>query len=182
MVDETIALEKELRAYLIGKKLSQLSLNQVNIGNIVFEKDKKWLIDGGVTLDFGDFKFSLGWDSELELFRSLNAGIHYLTREIELRSFNEKDFPALRNLRGLEVTDISIKWNFYCNLDEDFQPLEEKNYILKEIILTFQKTHRLQISTVDYDYINGEISNFRYGAESEILVMLNSDQEIADLG
>ena len=181
MTDQTISLEKELRTYLIGKKLNKLMLNQVNVGNIVFEQNKKWLIDGGVELDFGDSKFSFGWDSELELFQSAYAGIHDLTREIELRSFNEKDFSALVNLRGLEITDISTKWNFYCNLDEYFQPLEEKNYILKEIILTFQKTHKLQISTVDYDYIDGEIRNFRYGAESEILVILNADQEIEDL-
>lgn len=181
MTHEIPALEIELSKYLIGKKLNKLSLHQVNVGNIVFEQNKKWLIDGGVELDLVDSKFSFGWDSGLELFQSANAGIQNLTREMELRSFNEKDFSALLNLRGLEITDISTRWNFYCNLDEEFQPLAEKNYILKEIILTFQKTHKLQISTVDYDYINGEIINFRYGAESELLVMLNADQEIADL-
>lgn len=124
MVTDTFELEQELRAYLIGKKLLGLSIYQVNTGNIIFERDKKWLIDGGVELDFGAEMFSFGWDLDLELFKSCNQSIHSLTRDIELTRYDERSFSPLRNLLRLEITDIALKWNFYCDLDEDFLPID----------------------------------------------------------
>jgi hypothetical protein len=166
--DET----ETLSTWLIGEQLQNIALYQVNEHYFVFNPTTI-VIDGGIVLDFGNKKLSIGWNAEKELIDSSTDSINSLLGELEYYTLEDDEIAIMTCVTGRNVVNIEIKWSWYNDVNDDFEFIDGDRYIIEEIIIEFEGGVHLQIATIDYTVEDRKIHKPVFSCQGEILVTTN---------
>ncbi|MCW3085270.1 MAG: hypothetical protein JWP12_2636 [Bacteroidetes bacterium] len=175
-----ITEETQLKQALLNKEITGIEFYNLGKGYMVFDEDHVWLINGGIEFTFGDAAFSFAWSSEKEFYDSLPQKINALTNELEVKELEAINIPGIKELTGTKITEAEITWNFYFDLDENFEPTEEKQYMPMGLMLSFSNGSKMQLAAVNYelDTENKKMDNVIFDSTGELLIALNHPVEI----
>lgn len=176
------ATEQQILDFLLNKTVTDIEFFIINEKYYVFDPERIWVIDAGLEISIGDERFCFGWNPEKEVYQHHFGKLSDLLDDIHPVDLDESSPAGIKSLVGGKITDVKIHWNWYSDLDENFEPLEQKNYIPVEMILTFDNGHVLQLAAVDYgiDVVNKSMKDITFDSERSFLVTLNSVLEIGD--
>jgi len=172
--------EAELQAKLSGQPLTDLEFYAVNPRYFSPDPERTWILSGAIELTFGETVFTFGWNEEKEFFdaeyRSFSEMLHSLPSE----PLEAKNVETLHKLIGQSITGITCQWNFYQEYDEDFNLSEEKKYMPKEMVLTFEDGSTLQLATVAYEMLENAVGDMIFDSQAQLLISLNKRFEIGE--
>jgi hypothetical protein len=163
-------LDNALREKLVGKTLSHLEVFIINDNFFVFEEEKRYVVDAGVGLLIGDVKFIFGWDTEKELFCLSHESMKSLVGDKEYFRLNDDEIVGLRHLIGSSVQDVSVKWNFFQQYNEEGELMEEKTYIPMDVRIQFEGGKTLHIAAIEFAISakDHSIQNPRYNSQANL--------------
>lgn len=170
MFDE---LKKGLRDELIGKRLHDLAYHSIIDEFFVFEEDHYGLVFGGLTLNFGDFNYSFGWNHHQLLNLFTKGDLKDLIGGEEHYEINKENFGFVAPLFNTQITDVNSEWASYRLLDEFEERTGEKKYGLQSLALEFEGGGYLQIASVDFDMGYDGAQNMKYKHNGYLLISAN---------
>ena len=167
-----IHLEQELREKLVGKTLTHLELFIISDNFFVFEEEKRYVVDAGIGLLIGDTKFIFAWDTEKELFCLSHESMKSLLGDKEYFRLNDDEIAGLRELIGQTIENISCKWNFFQEYDEEGELKEDKTYIPIDIQLHFNNGRTLHLAAIEFAISakDHSLMNPRYNSQANLYV------------
>lgn len=174
-------LELKIKSHLLNKKITDIEFYNINDNYIVFDPDSKWVFDGGIQVKFENDYFSYGFDQQSGGFDfSLEQPIDKLFRDLPFYSINAKNINGIAALLNSEIEDVSLKWQFYREFDENGELKEEKIYVPVEFGLKFNCGNTLQLALFNFELRKDtfEIVNAEYNLAGTLLISLNKNQEI----
>ena len=174
------ATEQSIRNFLLNKTVSGIEFFIINEKYYVFDEARIWVIDAGVEIGLGEERFCFCWDPEKEIYAHHFGKMADLLDDVHPADLDDSNPAGIKSLVGQKITDVQMQWNWYSDLDENFEPLEHKNYIPVELIITFENGHTLQLAAVDYgiDVVNKKMKNVVFDSERSFLVTLNHVMKI----
>lgn len=170
--------EQLLRNIFLNKTLSDIDFFDTNLKYVSPDMEQTWIIDGGVQFKLDDNYVSFAYSGELQFFNIFLGKAEELRDDYELKSLGATEVEAINALVGKTITNINTVWNFYKDLDENFEEIGEKKYMPSEILLTFSDQSFLQMAAVEYNILENQIINLQYNSERELLVSVNKKFEI----
>lgn len=175
-------IESAIKNFLLNKELTAIEFYNINDKYWVFDEEKVWVLDCGIELSFGNELFSFGWNTEKQLYEHHFGKLEKLLGELKPKTLHAMEVEGIKELAGKKITDLKIQWNFYHDLDENYEPLEQKNYMPMEMILTFDNGSVLQLAAVNFevDTENKSIHNVTFDSTGDFLVALNHPFEIKE--
>ncbi len=175
-----ITKETQLKQALLNKEITGIEFYNLGKGYMIFDEDHVWLINGGIEFKFGDAAFTFAWSSEKEFYDYLPEKINALTNDLEVKELEAVNIPGINELTGAKITNVDIIWNFYFDLDENFEPTEEKHYMPMGLTLSFTNGSKMQLAAVNYelDVKNNTMDNVMFDSTGELLITLNHPVEI----
>jgi len=172
-------LESSIREYLEGKVLTNIEFYTVEENYFSPNPESTWIINAGIELSFNEVKFSFAWREEKDFFDKNLGPIQELVGEIPIGGLEARNIMGVDQLVGSKIEKVEIKWNFYQEYDENFELNEEKKYMPKELLISFENQSVLQLSSVHFE-INGSQLNLSYDSQGQLLVGLNEKFDIAE--
>ena len=169
----------ELEQHLLGKILTSIQLYNVNDNFLVFNTNTLAVIDGGIELTFEDHKLVIAWNAEMEMFDVNTSSIQPLLGHLNYYLIDPTDLAVGQQLVGSKLVSIKTKWNWFQNINDELEPVGAKQYILDEIILTFENDKTYQIATIEFSVENKNISNATFDNQGELLLSVDQIIEIA---
>jgi hypothetical protein len=173
--------DEVLKTYLLNKTLNDIEFYDSDLNYVSPDMDHTWILDGGIQLKLDNTYFSFAFSSEQEFFNAFSLKIDELNNEFELHSLGARDVNEINTLVGHQIIDIKTLWNFYTELDENFDQKNEKKYMPFEIILYFSNNSFLQIAAIEYEMENNKLINLHYNSERELLISINKKLEIESI-
>ena len=164
---------EELNFLLPGKIIESVKCYNVNNDLLIFNPKGHAMIDGGVEIQLNDLTLSIGWSPELELFDVTANPISTLLKKLDFYQIDTKQLEIGSDLVGLKIISCSTKWNWYKDLNDDFEPIGNKHYILNELILTLENGRTFQLATINYKLDNNGIQDVTFDSQGEL--MLSAD-------
>ena len=174
-------LENYFRSKFLNKKLTEIEFYNTNDQFYVFNEDSKWVVDGGVQINFGDEVFSYGWETDFEGYNySFEKSFEELIGESDQYAIGAKDVKGISNLIGKTVTNLALKWQFYQEYDEEGELKDEKTFVPVELIIQFDFEDLLHFALIDFgiDMETNNIENAVYDLGGNMLLSINNETEI----
>lgn len=78
------------------------------------------------------------------------------------------------DLVGLKIISCSTTWNWYQDLNDDFEPIGNKHYILNELILTLENGLTFQLATITYKFENDGIQGVTFDSQGELMLSVDT--------
>jgi hypothetical protein len=130
------------------------------------------VVDAGIGLLIGDVKFIFAWDVEKELFCLAHESMKSLLGDKEYFRLNDDEISGLRELIGHTVENVSCKWNFFQEYDEEGELKEDKTYIPIDIQLHFNQGRTLHIAAIEFAISakDHSLMNPRYNSQANLYV------------
>ncbi|MDZ4750377.1 MAG: hypothetical protein SGI87_02095 [Flavobacteriales bacterium] len=174
------AQEERIRQNLIGRSLDHLEVFIINEKFFVFDVEKRWVVDAGIGLLFGDTKLIFGWDTAKELFLYSSESLKQMLGDIEYFRLNEEEITGIRELIGGVVKDVSFKWSWYQECDEEGEVKSEKIFIPKDIHITFENGRTLHLAAMEFaiSAIDQGITRARYNSQANLYIGVDHLLEI----
>jgi hypothetical protein len=175
-------LESTIKELLLNKELSNIEFYNINDKYWVFDEERVWVLDCGIELTLGSDLFTFGWSAGKELYEHHFGKLEELKGELEIKALHAMEVEGIKELCGKKISDVTIKWNFYHDLDENYEPTEHKNYMPMELFLTFENGSTLQLAAIRFrvDTENKSISDLTFDSTGDFLVALNHPFEIEE--
>lgn len=170
--------EQLLKDIFLNKTLNDIEFFDTDLRYVSPDMEQTWIVDGGVQFKLDDSFVSFAYSGELQFFNVFLGQAEDLRDDYKLNELGAKDVEGINNLIGKKVVDIKAIWNFYKDLDENFEEVGEKKYMPFEIQVTFDNQSFLQMAAVQYNILDNQIINLQYNSERELLVSLNKKFEI----
>ncbi len=164
---------EELEQSFIGRTLTSMNFYNVNDDYFVFNPDNLAVIDGGIELMFEEGILVIAWNAEEELFDVSTNSIKSLLADLDYYQVDSGDLPLGQQLLGSKVASLKAKWNWYQNLDSELMPAGAKQYILNEVIFSFENGHIFQVATINYTIENRSIQNAKFDSQGELLLSVD---------
>lgn len=164
---------EELNFLLPGKIIESVKCYNVNNDLLIFNPKGQAVIDGGVEIQLNDLTLSIGWSPELELFDVTVNPISTLLKKLDFYQIDTKQLEIGSDLVGLKIVSYSAQWNWYQDLNDDFEPVGNKKYILNELILTFENGRTFQIASINYKLDSNGLQDLILDSQGEL--MLSAD-------
>jgi|GEM_PF-1177467 len=182
METEVQQLEERIKSSILNRELSTIEFYNINDKYWVFDEERVWVLDCGIELSFGSDVFSFGWSAGKELYEHHFGKLEELKDEIEIKALHAMEVEGIKELCGKKISDVKIRWNFYHDLDENYEPTEHKNYMPMEMFLTFENGSTLQLAAIRFrvDTQNKTIDNVTFDSTGDFLVALNHPFEIGE--
>jgi hypothetical protein len=174
--------ETKLKNTLLNKELTHIEFYNASEKFWVFDEEKIWVLDLGIQLTFGEEIVTFGWDKEKQFYDVHYGKIEDVTRDLKMMNLEAENVEGIKALIGQKITDAKFQWNFYQDLDENYEPNEEKNYMPMEMILTFSNGSILQLATIEF-HVNKEtkmIEEPTFDSTAQFLVTLNHYVEVKE--
>ncbi len=168
-----------LKSLFLNKTLNDIEFFDHDLRYYSPNMDQTWIVDGGVQFRMDDSYISFAYAGELQFFNLFLSKAEEIPNDFEMKSLGAREVSGIESLIGKTVTDVKALWNFYEELDEDFEPTGEKKYMPFEIILTFDNQSFLQIAAVEYRIAGNQIADLMYNSERDMLISLNHRFDIA---
>jgi len=174
--------EESIRNFLLNKTVTDIEFYIINENYFVFDENHIWVIDAGVEIGMGEESFSFGWNSEKTIYEHHFGKMSGLTMDTATTDLDAFHIEGLKNLQGKKIRDLEFQWNWYSDMDEHFEPIEPKNYIPVELIITFENGSVLQLAAIDYklDVVNKAMKDVVFDSEGNFLVTLDHPVEISN--
>ncbi len=175
--------EERIKELLFGNKISGIEIYQINLEFYEFNDNSFWIFDGGIQFILEHGVFGWGWNFENEIY-SYSTEKHI--KEFLVPNFvlvDNENIPGISNLIGSLIRNVDIKWEFYQNINEDFEPVGEKYYVPVELKLYLENEIMIQIANIDFE-LNEEtfdMTNPKYSIEGELLFNFNEEIKISEL-
>ena len=118
-------IEKQIKDYLVNKKITDIEFYVISPNYLCPDPDHVWILAGGVELKFDEDKFAFAWSQEKEFYDINTNDIKELTGDLNLDFLEAKNIKGINSLTGKSIKDIEFKWNFYQDMDENFEVIEE---------------------------------------------------------
>jgi hypothetical protein len=178
----TEELESSIKNVLLNKELSAIEFYNINEKFWVFDEEKVWVIDCGVQLTLGEQQFCFAWSDEKQLYEHHIGKLEDLTGELPFHGLEAMEVESVKELIGKKISDVKIQWNFYHDLDENYEPTEHKNYMPMEMILHFDNGSILQLAAIEFtvDTEKKMISNATFDSTGNFLITLNHLMKIKE--
>lgn len=170
--------EQLLKNIFLNKTLNDIEFFDTDLRYVSPDMEQTWIVDGGVQFQLDDSFVSFAYSGELQFFNIFLGQAEDIRDDIELKGLGAREVAGINSLVGKKVTDIKAVWNFYKDLDENFEEVGEKKYMPSEILLTFNDQSFLQMAAVQYNIMDNQVINLQYNSERELLVSLNKQFEI----
>jgi hypothetical protein len=182
METAVLQMEERIKSGLLNKPLTHLEFYNINDKYWVFDEERVWVLDCGIELTAGTELFSFGWNAEKQLYEHHSGKLEELKGELEPKALHAMEVEGIKELIGQKITDVTIQWNFYHDLDENYEPTEQKNYMPMEMVLTFENGSTLQLAAIKFrvDTENKSIGNVTFDSTGDFLVALNHPFEIKE--
>jgi hypothetical protein len=176
------ALTSSINNVLLNKELTGIEFFNINDKYWVFDEDKVWVLDSGIQLTFGNEVFSFAWDSEKQFYTHHFGPVSEISGELEFYPLEAMNIEGISALIGKKISSIDYKWNFYHDLDENFEPLEQKNYMPMEMLLSFDSGNVLQLAGIEFavDLENNKISTASFDSTGNFLVTLDHKIDVEE--
>ena len=173
--------EDAFKAKLIGKKLSSISLLNVNPKYFAFVPNRIVVLDGGISfnLDSGE-TISYCWNKEMELMEMVAAEPNTLLGDLDFYELEEMSKVATETFGEETITAVDFEWNWYQKLDDNFE-LEDKLYFAPlGMVLHFSNHNSFQLAAIQFavDQKDMSLSKASYLPEGDMLVSINEIIEI----
>lgn len=165
--------EQLLRSLFLNKKLNDIEFFDHDLRYFSPNLDQTWIVDGGVQLQVDEQFISFAYSGELQFYNVFLSKAEDIPNDFKMKSLGAGEVAGINALTGKTITDVKALWNFYEELNEDFEPSGEKKYMPFEILLTFDDQSTLQISAVEYSILGDQIVNLKYNSERDLLISLN---------
>lgn len=171
-------LDKKIKLHLIGKEITGIEIFNINDNYYVFNPESLWAFDGGIQISFGETFLSWGWNYETEIFEfSTEKKTIELLGNANFYQVDPTQILKIHELKGSRIKDVKIKWEFYQDINEDFEPIGERIYTPVNIILIFESKSFLQMATLNF-MISGKpfkIINAQYDLAGKMLFSINDE-------
>jgi hypothetical protein len=173
-------LENEIRNHLSGKELKGIEFYTINDKYWVFDEDHTWVVDCGINLDFENDSFAFGWNSDKGFYDHHTGKIENLVGEYKIKDLEAVNIEGISNLIGKKISEVKVLCNYYFDLDENYEPTENKNFMPMEMQITFENGDVLQMAAVRFeiDKESKSMKNVFYDSEAEFLITLNKPVDI----
>ena len=147
---------------------------------MVFDPDHKWVIEGGVEFIFETYVISFAWNSNMQLFDMIQGQIEELTDEMDIFELDLTDHPYISKIPGMKIEEINFSWNWYQQMDDEMELVEEKTYIPQEIKIKFGEDILLQLATIIFKLKDKQIQKPTFDSQSMMLVTVNQPVEVLE--
>jgi hypothetical protein len=177
-----LQLETAIKNDLLNKELSHIEFFNINEKYWVFDEEKVWVLDCGIQLTFGEENFSFGWDGDKQFYDYHKGKLEEILPETKIKSLDAMNVEGIKELIGKKIIDIKIQFNFYHDLDENYEPTEHKNYMPMEMVLNFDNGSTLQLAGIRFevDTDTKSIHNVVFDSTGDFLVALNHPFDIKE--
>ncbi|WP_430817796.1 hypothetical protein [Carboxylicivirga sp. RSCT41] len=173
-----------IKQKLLGKTISTIRLFNINDDYYAFYEDSHWVFDGGIQFCIDDAIVCWGYDYEKEMMElSFDKEITDKLEGTKHYQVDSKNIKGISELQGATIKDVSIKWEFYQNIDENFEPYGDKIYAPIEIVLYFDFNMTLQLALIDFEIDEQAFKMVQptYDLEGEMLYSFNKQIKINEL-
>lgn len=172
--------DNKLKDFILNKPLTSIEFYNTDQGYMAVDEEHTWIIDAGVQLGFGDALFSFGWNSETQQYEQHYGKLETLADGMEIGGLDAASVPAVHALISQQISNAEIVWNWYSELDENYEPTDVKHYIPMGILLHFSNGSTLQLAGARYqlDIQTQQLKNVIYDSESQLLVSVDKIIEI----
>jgi hypothetical protein len=167
-----------LKSLFLNKTLNDIEFFDHDLRYYSPNMDQTWIVDGGVQFQMDESYVSFAYAGELQFFNLFLSKAEEIPNDFEFKSLGARDVVGIESQIGKSVTDVKATWNFYEELNEDFEPTGVKKYMPFEILLTFDNQSFLQIAAVEYRIADNQIVDLVYNSERDMLISLNKKFEI----
>lgn len=167
-----------LASTFIGQELKSIKLYNVNDKYFVFDPKIHAVIDGGVEFIFEEQTLSIAWNMELEHFDVHPSAVKPLLNDIDYYEIDLADIPFVGDILNSKLQSLKAKWGWYYNLDDELEPIGEKQCFPFEIIFSFENGHQFQIAMVAFDIENKKMCNVKFDVGGQLLLALDGIHEI----
>ncbi len=172
--------EQLLKNYLLNKTINDIEFFDTDLIYVSPDMEHTWIVDGGIQFKIDNDYFSFAFTTEQEFFNTFSLKVEELNNDFPLESLEAKNLEQVNSIIGTKITDVKAIWNFYNELDENFEEIAEKKYMPFEIILYLDNKSFMQIAVVDYVMENNSLKDLRYDSERELLISVNKKFEIVN--
>jgi hypothetical protein len=169
-----------IRDIFLNKTLNEIEFFDTDMRYFSPDMYQTWIVDGGIQLKIDEQYISFAYATEYQFYNIFLGKVEEVRTDEEVNSLGACDVEAINALLGKTVTDVKALWNFYKELDENFEEVDEKKYMPLEIVLTFNDGSLLQMAAIEYKVMGDKIANLRYNSERELLISVNKKVEIAE--
>lgn len=171
--------EKQFQSTFKSSDLIEIKLFNVNDNYFGFPKKGLWIIDGGIELKFRNTSFSLAWNQDTDSFSFENKSFDKIYEE---DNYTELDVEFIKVLNKKKISNAKLKWVEY-DIILDYTMATKKESKLVELKLEFESNEKIQIATIDYELEeNSSPKNYSYDINGELLISLNNEIEINNVG
>ncbi|MEM7161622.1 MAG: hypothetical protein AAF487_04200 [Bacteroidota bacterium] len=167
--------DQQLKKHLIRGKILNIEVFNINTDYYVFNNDAFWLFDGGIHIQLEHGGFGWGWNYDETLFAySMQKHIKEFLSPNYVQVKNDT-FPGISVLLESAIQDVEIKWEYYQDINEEFEAIGEKIYFPLEVILHFENGPHLQLAVIAFEMPNDsfEMSNPTYSIDGELHINFN---------
>jgi hypothetical protein len=159
---------------LVGTRLKDISLIQVNPKYFAFDVERVWVLDGGIELTLEDGrKMTYAWNKDVELMDLQFGEPDSLLLDLDFYVINEISEKVMSSLHDKKILDVEFEWNWYQMLNEDFELEDEFHYAPLGMTLAFEDNQTLQLASIRFQLDGQTLANAHYLPEGDMLVSLN---------
>jgi hypothetical protein len=171
----SVELEKSIRNFICNKPITDIEFFDFNDKYFALNEDRLWIVDGGIELHFGNESFTFGWHQDHSIFTHHFGELTDICGDLEAADLDAINLPEVNQLIGKTIKEITFQWNWFSELDENFEPKEEKIYVPSEMIITLEDGYRIQLAAISYgiDFQTKSIQNPVFDSEGSFLISLN---------
>lgn len=169
---------EDLESTFINQKLKSIKLYNVNDNYFVFDPKSHAVIDGGVEFIFEEEILSIAWNMDVEHFDVHPTVLKPLINEVDYYEIDSADIPFVQDIFDSRLQSINAKWGWYFNLNDELEPIGEKQYFPFEVIFSFENGRQFQIAMVAFDIENKKMCNVKFDVGGQLLLALDGIHEI----
>lgn len=172
-------IDKSFENSLNHQELLEIRYFNINDDYIIFDSENLLIIDGSVLLQFSHTKLTLGWNANLELFDSVEEDASVLLKDSNFYELDIDNEVLTKKFIGKTIQSTSVKWNWYQDLNDDYEPDGPQMNIIEELVLTFEDGSSLQIATVRYTLHQKNITDLEFDPQGQLMISANNVRNIA---
>ncbi len=170
----------ELESILLGKRVVDLKLYNVNDDFFVFDPKNLAVIDGGISMQLEYSELNIAWNADLELFDVTIGPIESLLQDLGYYLISEEDLSIGRSMINQKIERIEPRYSWYHYLNDDSEASGPKNYVLEQLIIYFANKSVVQIATIDYSIENRSLIDPVFNIYGTLMIATNNIIGISD--
>ncbi len=167
---EFLEATEALNSALVGKELTKLFVYNVSDDYFQLKEFNELAVDGGIELLLGEELFCLAWNDERELFDYRFGPIQTLSGEQDIWKIDLEGFDEAHSYIGKKITEVQIDWNWFFDLDEEFQPVETPTPIPKQLVIVLENGMKIQIVPSMFTIENDQLKEAYFNSQARLLV------------